>query len=381
MASSASMSNLAYEMYVCPSPNNMMKILVQPKLFVALAIAAPCGISGAALKWYQMNIDETFGKTVINDPAAYNTLSLLVVFILAFRVDCSYLKFWAGCNYVYNIGGSLFDGCADCFAYSRGSEADPKVVAEFHHLLIRLCSLLHAVICADLETGTGRFEEAETGMVAKSYSLELLDAGSIDEDSIKQLCMVENKVEYCFQWIQNACVEAHNAKVFKAEAPVVSRAFEDIGDSLVSFHEGQKITEVPFPFPYMISLQVLLITHYCLTPVVIAKWSNYWAWVGGFCFVGPFSIWLFIGLAIEMDLPFNYTKNSLSMQYMQRMLNYRLLTLLDTYAEKTPTLVNAKKNVNRRSMSVDAEVAQGLAQIAQRGTQRNKTLRMITGEA
>jgi len=369
------MSNLAYEQYVCPSPNNLYKMMLQPKVYLALAISVPCGLTGAGLKIYQDNVDAKFMASVITDETAYSMLSLLVVFVAAFRIDTSYLKFWAGCSYVYNIGGSLFDGASDIIAYTRGASADPDTVREYQHLIVRLVSLLHVLICDDLEKGAGRFDRKDERSI--SYELELLDANSIDDNSLKKLCMSENKVEYAFQWIQNVCVEMWNKNVFGAEAPVVARVFEDVGDGLVHFHEGQKITEVPFPFPYTISLQILLITHYLVTPLVIVSWSNYALYVGVFSTAGTFSIWLFVGLAIEMDLPFSYTKNSLSMQYMQRLLNYRLLTLLDTFDTPTPSLVSAKTNLNRRSMKRGAEVGVSFA----KASLRINTIGLITGEA
>eukprot|EP00930_Biecheleria_cincta_P100733 TRINITY_DN9234_c1_g1_i1.p1 TRINITY_DN9234_c1_g1~~TRINITY_DN9234_c1_g1_i1.p1 ORF type:complete len:414 (-),score=78.20 TRINITY_DN9234_c1_g1_i1:120-1283(-) len=343
-ASGPLMENLAYTMWLCPSPKNICRMFLQPKVYVALGIAIPCGLAGMALKYYNDKIDEGRFQGVITDSAAFSILTMLVVFVATFRIDAAYLKFWDGTDYTYNINGDLFDGASDLLAFTRCAKASREAIAEYHGLVIRLVSLLHALICADLERGAGRLDPSDDSL-PNSYNFELIDIDAIDQDSLDRLAEAENKVEMVFMWIQNTAVEAWNKDIFGVPGPVMTRAFEDLGNGLVHFHEAQKITEVPYPFPFMMALQILLITHWCLSPFVMVNWSSHYAWVFGFCASSQFALWLFVGLSMELDLPYHFTSNSLDMRYMQRLLNHRLLTLQQAYAMDTPSLDKSKAMV------------------------------------
>lgn len=334
------MENLSYTSWVCPAPSNVFLLLSQPKVYVAFAVALPCAILGAGLKFIQKNYDETFLRDFIKDDAAFGCLTLLVIFISAFRITKAYNKFWDGCGYVYNINGDLFDAAADLVAFTRCAKASTKRVYDFHQLLIRLLSLLHALICADLDKGAQR-TSAEGSKLPMAYNFELIDISAVDQESLDSLLDTSHKVELVFQWIQNIVIEGWNDGVFGVPAPIMARAFEDMGSAMVHFHEAQKITEVPFPFPYMMALQILLVWHWMLTPLVTAQWSDYEYWVFAFCLAGTFSLWFFVGLAMELDMPFNLTRNSIDMRYMQKLMNHRLLTLIGTFKKDDPVLSSA----------------------------------------
>eukprot|EP00930_Biecheleria_cincta_P067650 TRINITY_DN5438_c0_g1_i1.p1 TRINITY_DN5438_c0_g1~~TRINITY_DN5438_c0_g1_i1.p1 ORF type:complete len:396 (+),score=64.49 TRINITY_DN5438_c0_g1_i1:95-1282(+) len=367
MSSYAEMENLSYTSWVCPAPSNIFLLLSQPKVYVGFVVALPCAILGAGLKFIQKNYDETFLRDFIKDDAAFGCLTLLVVFISAFRITKAYNKFWDGCGYVYNINGDLFDAAADLVAFTRCAKASPKRVHDFHHLLIRLTSLLHALICADLDRGAQRTAKDASKTAPSAYSFELIDISAVDQQSLDSLLDTNNKVEMVFQWIQNIVVEGWNDGVFGVPAPIMSRAFEDMGSAMVHFHEAQKITEVPFPFPYMMALQILLIWHWMLTPLVTAQWSDHEYWVFAFCLTGTFSLWFFVGLAMELDMPFNSTRNSLDMRYMQKLMNHRLLVLISTFKKEDPSLSSgADFRLGRRSLTKSG--AGGIAESAQRRT-------------
>eukprot|EP00930_Biecheleria_cincta_P064396 TRINITY_DN49986_c0_g1_i1.p1 TRINITY_DN49986_c0_g1~~TRINITY_DN49986_c0_g1_i1.p1 ORF type:complete len:376 (-),score=82.30 TRINITY_DN49986_c0_g1_i1:305-1432(-) len=337
MPSSPAMALLAYQESVCPHPFDMRFLAKQPKLWLALIVSIPCGMLGGALKYYQVNYNPEFLTTVLKDNAAYNTLVFMLGFIGAFRVEAAYNKFWNGCDHAYAVVGDLFDGSADLIAFNKGAQAAAEEVEQFQQTLIRLVSLLSSLIFAELEAGSDkRLDEMATLPLA--YEFELIDIEGIDPGSIDTLIEAENKVEVVFQWIMFLCLEGMEKKCFGAPPPYMQRALGNIGSAITHFHAAQVISEVPFPFPYMMALQLMMVTHFCTTPIVFAGWTGNSAVAAVCSFMATFSIWFFVGLAMELDMPFSFTRNSLDMRYLQKLLNNRLMALVHFFTPGAPKM-------------------------------------------
>jgi len=350
------MESLGYMPYVCVYPGSILRLLKQPKLYVALVVALPAAILGGSLKYWQKYIEPGKFSGVIKEDACYGSVVLLVGFLCAFRIDAAYRKFWYACDYSYRLCGDLFNGTSAMLSFTRCSKAPKEEVDHFRHLLIRLVSLLNAVIIGELEIGVGREELADSEEIAKTppnfWSLQLLDFDGISQEAQDELMRASNKPEMVFQWIQQIIVNAWNKGIFCVDSPIVSKAFKELADAMNQFHEAQKITEVPFPFPYQMALQLLLISHWIITPIVTVEWTASVPWAAIFSFAGVFSLWLFLGLAIELDQPFHATVNSVDMHYLQRLLNHRLLEVIDSINKPLPSLSQSvKRGVSRRTVS------------------------------
>lgn len=356
---------LSYTDSVCVTPLNILALLKQPKFYVALAIAIPCGVVGGGLKYIIKNrydADKDPLEGLVNTNEVYNTLSFLVVFLAAFRLGAAYTKFWSGADYVYNIIGDFFDAASDLISYNRGAAAPASDIDDFQQLIVRLFSLLNSLIFAELEAGSDRIQkgtehhmEAEAAL-PQSYDFELIDVSGISDEYMDKLISCPNKVELVYTWLQMTIVDGWHKKLFSVPPPVLTRAMSDLGTAVVHFHEAQKITEVPFPFPYMMALQLLLTTHWFITPIVMQRFTELWYWAFLFSFGTQFSLWFMLGLAMELDQPFQHTRNSVDMRYLQRLLNHRLLTITDTFKQPSPHLKkqfkqDLKRNVDDRAGS------------------------------
>eukprot|EP00931_Biecheleriopsis_adriatica_P077191 TRINITY_DN50801_c0_g1_i1.p1 TRINITY_DN50801_c0_g1~~TRINITY_DN50801_c0_g1_i1.p1 ORF type:complete len:395 (-),score=64.78 TRINITY_DN50801_c0_g1_i1:43-1227(-) len=360
------MDKLLYQRWVCLSGRNILLLFRQPKVYLALAISVPCGFMGGLLKFWQLYINEGKFAGVMNDNSAFAALTILVAFLLSFRVSTAYDRFWAGTDLVYAVTGDLLQAASSLFAFCAGAKASTSEVDDFQHKLVRLISLLAALIFAELEMSEKLTEEElAVGGHPTAYEFELIDIDGLDRDKITGLFKSEAKVEVVLQWIQQLIVKAWHNDVFGVPAPILSRAFQEVGLGMVHYHEALKITQVPFPFPYMIAMQLLMLTHWCVLPIVTAMWSDYIAWTIGFCITGTFSLWFFVGLALELEHPFGNATNCIDMRYMQRHLNVRLITLLNTCADKAPELTSgALKNLRSKSLR-SSGIYQSLEEVRQ----------------
>eukprot|EP00930_Biecheleria_cincta_P000817 TRINITY_DN102013_c0_g1_i1.p1 TRINITY_DN102013_c0_g1~~TRINITY_DN102013_c0_g1_i1.p1 ORF type:complete len:410 (+),score=55.65 TRINITY_DN102013_c0_g1_i1:99-1232(+) len=353
-ASDPSMAALAYTPWVCLHPTNVIRMFKQPKFYVALGISIPCGFLGGLLKYWQTEINPNMLKSVITDNAVYDALYVVVALLCAFRVNAAYLKFWSGATHVYHITGELFDGTSDLIAFARTSKKTKQEIDNFIQLLIRLVSLLNSVIFAELEAGAdhqhGVHSESDHSHPA-SYTYDLIDIQGLNEESLDRLLDANNKVELCYQWLIMHVVEAIDSNLFDVPPPIMARTFGDFTKAMENFHHAQKITEVPFPFPYQISLQLILVCHWILTPIVTVDWTDSLFWTVGFCMTATFSLWFFFAIAVELDAPFQNTRNSVDMRYLQKLLNHRLLAIVDTFRKPTPKLLRtAHLDISRKSL-------------------------------
>lgn len=366
------MENLTYQPWVCLTPVNLMKLLKQRKLWLAWAVAVPCGILGAALKYYVKEVESERFKGVIQNTAFYNMLTFWVGFLAAFRIRAAYNKFWEGCDHAYSIVGDLFDAASTLCSFMRQSTASQEDQDNFFRLLVRLLSLLNSTIFAELEQGANRKTLTDGGATATAFSFELIDIKGIDADSIDQLILAENKPETVFQWINNLIIDSVHKGIFSPPAPLISWGLSDLQHAISEFHKSQKITEIPFPFPYMIALQLLLITHWMATLMVVIEWSNYiWA-AGVCCFLSTFSLWFFVGLAMELDVPFGHTQNSVDVRYLQKLLNHRLVTLkyaIEMGPPKLSSQVRRDLSVSSYAAGSDEEVSASFSKTVARRTQ------------
>lgn len=321
------MEKLQYAKQVCLVPSHLVRLFRQPKFFLAMVISLPSGVMGAAIKYLHLDAPGGILHGVINDNAVYSGLTMLIVFLLQFRVSAAYSKFLQGTELVYNIFGDLLDSASSLIAFCKGAKASTQAVDDFLHLLVRLFSLLNALVFAELQ------HDPTVDELPLAYEYDIIDIQGINEKSLNSLADAEVKVEMVLQWIQQSIVTAHQEDVFGVPPPVLSRAFQDLGSAMVNFHKALKVMEVPFPFPYKVALQLLLITQFCITPIVTAQWTDNAIWTGGFCVIATFAPWFFIGLAMELDHPYGRAVNSLDLGSLQQHLNQRLLTCLLTFKD------------------------------------------------
>lgn len=332
------MDLLQYQPQVCLTLTNLGKLFHQPKLWLAVAVALPCGLIGASMKYYTKYIEENKFESVITSPAFYNALTFYLAFLAAFRIRNAYRKFWEACDHAYNIGGDIFSFTSTVVSFTRQSKASTQELSDFYIHLICLSSLLNSALFAKLECGVDSASLSD-GSSPHAFTAEILGIDGMDEDSLDALIHAEEKPEVVYQWVQSLMVDSMNKGIFSGvPTPVVAWGMTELGHALHHYHDAQKITEVPFPFPYMIALQLLLVTHWLTTILVVIEWSNY-VWVAGAsCYMSVFSLWFFVSLAIDLDMPFSLSSNSIDVKYFQRLLNNRLVTLQTAIEDGPATL-------------------------------------------
>jgi len=285
-----------------------------------------------------------FFANIISNPAAYTSVTFLCGFLIVFRTQLSYNRFWEGATSLKAMEAEFFVTASNLVAFCRHSTAEASLVATFQHKLVRLLSILHAVALAQLHS-----EDDHDSF----YDFEYVDPMGLDKDSLALIQKEECRVELVLQWIQSLTVDGIKTGVCSIPPPILSRIFQNLGNGLSAFHSASNVQDIPYPFPYMQTTEMLLITHFFLTPMVMCVLTNTPLWAGIFSFCATFSLWSLNTIATELEDPFGKDPNDLPMLEMQRDLNKRLLLLLRPTTNRVPVL--SQTCVFRERMSSNGE--------------------------
>mmetsp|Transcript_82259 Transcript_82259/g.145755 ORF Transcript_82259/g.145755 Transcript_82259/m.145755 type:complete len:589 (-) Transcript_82259:122-1888(-) len=302
---------------------------------IALLAAVPCAALGVVLQVFRRNdiVDsEHFFSTVLNNNAGYTSFTFLCGFMIVFRTQQGYGRFVDGLTNLKAMQAEWYCAASNLVAFCRHSKCEPHEVRNFHHILLRLMSMLHAVALAELE---GKEEEDKEPV---AFKLELIDARGIDPESLESLREVECLVELIVQWVQSLTVMHINSGVLSIPPPILARVFHNLSNGLSSFHQAKKLADVPYPFPFMQATEWLLVLHWMITPIVMTNFTDTAVWTGVFSFLATFILWTLNTIATELENPFGEDDNDLHTEEMQVEMNKRYLTLLWPQASRIPTL-------------------------------------------
>lgn len=300
----------------------------------SLTVALPCAIIAGFLRYYRnadSNVNELLKHDILNETQAWAGFSVLVGFLIVFRTSQAYTRFWDGCTATHMMRAEWFDACSALVAFCAHSSADKNKVMSFKHIIVRLFSMLHAAALAELEDSTKDNQ---------ALKFELIDADALDPTTLRAVKTSGDRVELIFGWIQLIIVENVTSGVMTIPAPILSRAFQEIANGMVAFHEAMQISYIPFPFPYAQTCDLLLLLHWLIVPCVTMQWVHSPFWAAVFVFVQVFPLWSLNFIAVEIENPFGADANDLDGHHMQLEMNRQLTLLLSPLAAKSPRLRN-----------------------------------------
>mmetsp|Transcript_56515 Transcript_56515/g.157504 ORF Transcript_56515/g.157504 Transcript_56515/m.157504 type:complete len:584 (+) Transcript_56515:74-1825(+) len=314
----------------------------------ACLVALPCALISVGLKllalhyingehWTLVGLDA--GSSQVAN-AAFSGFSFLIGFLVVFRASQAYTRFWEGCSAVSEMQGEWFDSGSSLVAFSRGSIGDKVDIKKFQHTLVRLLSMLMGAVLMELSVGYER-KTASMMTTGRAFELELISADGIDKKTLQTINKQVAKPELVFQWIQQLVVDASNKAVFSVAPPVLSRSFQELANGMVQYRRASKIARVPFPFPYVQATELLLVSHWLLTPPLMVLWTLSPLWTGILTFVQVTFFWSLNAIASELENPFGEDVNDLPAAEIQQDFNDRLLLLLHEDTRRLPQLTAA----------------------------------------
>jgi len=285
----------------------------------------------AGIHMFEDFLDDDPISGLVN-PAMYSALIGIGGFLVVFRNSQSYARFWEGCSSAHKLLSDLTRLASTSIAFCEHSTCERSAVLAFQQLLIRLVSVLCAMMLADLE-GLGAGEEH------RAFDFTLIDAEGIDTTSLRALASEPNKAELVLQWIKVLHVHAIQTGVMSIPAPLLARSLGDLDQAFGVYKETTKLAYCPFPFPYAAASEIVLVSISVITPVVVCAWTKEVVAAVVVTFGLVFIFWILHMVAPELENPFGADDNDLNVSELHAELNSRLLTLASAEACRMPSLM------------------------------------------
>lgn len=253
----------------------------------------------------------------------YSSYTAALAFLLVFRTQSAYSRWWNGGELLLQVQGSWFTAFSGLLAFCSSETEKSAEVEEFQHLLIRLFSLLH---CAALQQIA----------VMEDEDFQIIGTDGISEAALVHLESSNHRCEILMQWIQKLVVNQIEGGVLSIAPPILSRTFQELGKGLVDYQNARKINEFQFPLPFAQMISILLMGTTMVTPFLACFLVENTVFVGIVSFIVPLVFWGVNLIAIELEMPFGDDANDLPMHEMQINFNDMLKSLFGDQARHPP---------------------------------------------
>merc|ERR1719235_322174 len=269
--------------------------------------------------------------------------TFILGFLLVFRSQQAYSRWWEGGTLLQQIRGEWFNGYSCLLAFCNPDPAKAEEVEKFQHQLVRMISLLYSSGLAQVAT-------------LDTKDFEVIDIDSFDPDSMKYLQECHDRCEVMLQWLQQLIMKAEKDGIIKVAPPILSRVYQQLGNGIVGLNNARKITDFPIPFPLAQMITFMLFFHLVVTPVVCATSIETPQWATIISFVVAISFWSINYIAVELEQPFGDDPNDLPLHEMQRDFNISLKQLLHPKCNATPVFnFNREKHEQLTLVAIDFE--------------------------
>uniref|UniRef100_A0A7S1B0M6 Bestrophin homolog n=1 Tax=Noctiluca scintillans TaxID=2966 RepID=A0A7S1B0M6_NOCSC len=299
-------------------------------LLLALSASIACGLLHVILDRSEADEFETGMSLSLG---VWGSFTSFVAFLLTFRTGHAYGRFMEGCDNLHSISSCWIQVLGNVVAFCNYSTVESSKIRIFQQTLLRLASLTNAMMYADLEGPS----DGDVHHAAFKYSL--IDPGGLGHRTFEILKGEQNRAELTLQWTKLLVVNEIKSGVLSIPPPILTRVFQELDQLFDAFAIAVKLADVPFPYPYAASMEILLIVHTLTTPLLVINWTQHVVTATISVFILTFSLWVVHLIAPELENPFGHDTNDLDMQKMQEKLNLSLLTIVGPAAQMLPQLV------------------------------------------
>jgi len=266
-------------------------------------------------------------SNVFEHPYVYQIYTFVLGFVLVFRCNLAYQRFWEGRTCLELMSSKWSDAALQSIIFDNVANKPEMDRRAFRARILSLFSLLHA-------TALARLQDCE-------QEIEVLE-GVDQRDAVMHLnsTEVKDQVFMVFTWVQDTLIRRLGHGGLAVPAPICTRLFQELSNGMLGFNNAAKIHDTPFPFPYaqLITLALLILTFTCGFVMNVFVKSPFWAVL--FTFVAIAGYYAINEVAIELEDPFGDDANDLPLNIYQCDYNNRLRPLLrlDEVAYRAPAL-------------------------------------------
>jgi len=289
----------------------------------AMVWSVPCSLIAMTISLVRTHVFEW--EVMANSGMGALSAGYMAVlgFLLVFRTQIGYSRFWDGASYLQTIRAGWFNVCSSCFAFCSAKEEQKHNVRVLQHQLVRLTSMLYCAALQEL-------------CQMNDPNFELIELNGLEEAPLVWIKEKPEKCEIVMQWIQRLIVDNHNAGTINIAPPILSRVFQELANGIIDVSYARRIKAVPFPFPYSQAISIMLLIHSVMQTAIAGCTFENFIVAGCHAFITTLAFWSINYIAVEIEMPYGDDCNDLPLREMQRSMNQSLLTLLDRRAQTPP---------------------------------------------
>mmetsp|Transcript_2320 Transcript_2320/g.5445 ORF Transcript_2320/g.5445 Transcript_2320/m.5445 type:complete len:406 (+) Transcript_2320:23-1240(+) len=287
---------------------------------------------------------EYFSLETLAHPYAHQVFAISVGFLLVFRSNLSYQRFWEGLSNVQQMSTKWDDACLQLVAFEEAeNEPDGQ---RFKFCAIHLFCLLHASAIQHLRDDFDLNHLVENtpdrvlpkGWFAQTHEhadkstrsyLEVI--GGISPSEKLALENVEERAYTIMAWIVRVMTRRHKFSAgLKVPPPILSRTFHVLSEGMSSYMQARKVRDTPFPFPYAQLVMTVLIIFVSTAPCVVVAYVEDMGMAVALAFLSSCAGAALNEVAKEIEDPFGFDPNDLPLGRLHAQFVLRISSLRAT---------------------------------------------------
>ena len=257
--------------------------------------------------------NEGYIDSLFQHPYAFQPFAYIAAFVLVFRTNVAYNRYWEMAGHVTLMGSKWGDALVEALAFDEVPRGKPEdFVAtlarrrHFQALMIRRFSLMHALALqylrrddsldnlsgakgtasSSVEMGLGAFGGMHGPDSRTEVRWQLLEVlGGLAPSELTKLAQAQDRVGFIYTTIINLGVHRRFDGGLGVDAPVLSRYYQLISDGMLGFRYARKIEDIPFPWPYTQAVEAFLLMFTIIFPLVLSRFAGEGLtsiWIGPF---------------------------------------------------------------------------------------------------
>lgn len=293
-------------------------------------------------------------------PYPYQVFSFIVGFILVFRSNSAYQRFWEGRTTIQIMSSKWADALTQLLVFDSTS---PDHVSEFEIEILHLVSLLHAISLQRLrrDMDLDNLVLHDSSVEAPTTDATRLEGwrkkhpfsnifvlqtsnhhknayfrwqklpvigGLLQEESVLLQNSVWERPSIVLSWVQTATFNRSRNGGLQVPPPILTRVYQELSNGMLGFEQGRKIADTPFPFISSQMALVLLVLHMLSVPLLMAAWIDETWLVFLMAFLSVWTYWTLNEVARDLEDPFLHDPNELPFPALQHSFNTRLISVL-----------------------------------------------------
>lgn len=301
---------------------NLLFNLKGSMYYAGLMWGVPSAIFTLAIhETVQINLEEWEGVSSV-----WVLFSGVLTFLVVFRTTQAYNRFWAGTTFMQRARGEWVAAVSNLFAFCSKEPEKAAKVDELRASIVSLVSMLFAQ----------KLQALCTNLVSADIPVDVIGADEVDQTYIDFLASTESPGIVVLGWIEHVVMDAQEADCMRAAPPLLARAFSRFSSGMIEVRHASMLNDLPLPFPYEQSVQLMLVIQTVVFPVVSSIYISNPVVAAIMDFIVVCTFWQVVYIAREIDHPFGNAPNDLNIADLQKDINESLKTLMLPPSMKAP---------------------------------------------